>query len=113
MPCSIPSVFSQLTDDEISRLKQWACLFDIVIEEIRAEKWRFRVLYREGWITFDVPANVAPIRLSSEICSKTIRWIYYQPGKFAAKIFLAQPDQKIERLGVLYAKWKELGFPEQ
>lgn len=113
MPCLVPNPLNQLSDAEITRLQRWAPLFDIFIEEVREDKWRFRVLYREGWSSFEVPALVGPTRLVSEICSKTIRWVYYQPCKSASQVFLSLSDQKIERFGELYVRWKESGFPEK
>jgi len=51
-------------------------------------------------------------RLAVELCSKTIRWVYYQPGVVCAQTSLGIPDSKIDRLAQLYQRWKRNGFPE-
>lgn len=97
---------------EFKRLRGWAAHFDVHAQENANGTWSFKVLSKSGWDTFEVPSAIGPLRLAMEICARTTRWICYRPGKSAMQAFLAHPDDKIERLVELYAKWKSVGFPE-
>lgn len=101
-----------LTPDNIVRLRRAASLFDIYMTDDGGTTVHFHVLDKQGWRDFDVARDIAMPRLAIELCSKTIRWVYYQPGVVCAQTFLGIPDSKIDRLAQLYQRWKRNGFPE-
>lgn len=110
---SMPHKMSEfLTSDNVLRLKRVASLFDIYMTDSAGDTIHFRVLDKQGWRDFDISKDLAMTRLAVELCSKTIRWVYYQPGVVCADTLLSMPDGKIDRLAQLYQRWKQGGFPE-
>jgi hypothetical protein len=88
-------------------------LFDIYLTRPAPDLVHFKVYDKGGWREFDLPASIAMIRLATELCSKTLRWVYYRPDRCCVDTFLALSDRKIRRLGELYQRWKAAGFPER
>ncbi len=102
-----------LTPEGVRRLQRASSLFDIYLGEGAAGAVHFRVLDKAGWREFDVPESLSSLRLASEVCEKTLRWVHFHPAKSAAETFLALSDERIDRLGVLYQRWKRQGYPEE
>lgn len=106
------SLAQQLTGGDKSRLEAYAPLFDIEFAHMADGRCRLR-LQSPGRPDeeLDLPETRAYLRLLAELCSRTVRWIYFHPGESALQSFMGQTDAKIRRVATLYARWKNDGFP--
>lgn len=101
-----------LTQADYLRLVRIADLFDVHYKEARPGTYEFNILEKDGWRRFELGADTAPVRLLTELGSKTVRWVYFHPGEHCGKTLLSLTDKKLERIGELYQRWKSKGFPE-
>ena len=103
---------SPLTAAELSRLTKASALFDIDFHEQESGNYLFKILDETGERVFEVSPGLAESRLIAELCSKTIRWVYYRPSEHCLVTLLDLTDKKINRIAQLYQKWKSNGFSE-
>lgn len=108
-----PSFAQQLTHTDKARLEMVAPLFDIEFlpQEDGTVMLRLRSPVDDSLTEHHVSAERAHVRLLAELCSRTVRWVYYHPGESVLCSFLGQTDAKITRIGELYARWKSEGAP--
>lgn len=51
-------------------------------------------------------------RAMSEICSRTVRWVFYHGGEPASRVFFDHTDARLIRISELYRRWKASGCPQ-
>lgn len=106
-PQTIPHKFTQ---DEVERLYRLAPLFDV------------STVHREGVVaicvkdgpvqrTVELPECLAHVRVLTELCEKTLRWVYFHEGEHCARSLLSLTDTRLHRLAELYREY-EGRFPE-
>lgn len=107
------SVAGQLTRIDKARLELFAPMFDIEFmpEENGSVMLRLRSPQDGALTEHCISAERAHARLLAELCSRTVRWVYYHPGESVICSFLGQTDAKIGRIGELYRRWKTEGAP--
>lgn len=107
------SFASQLTRIDKARLESFAPLFDIEFlpQDDNTVVLRLRSPQDNSVSEHRVSGERAHVRLLTELCSRTVRWIYYHPGESILCSFLGQTDAKISRIGELYVRWKAEGAP--
>jgi len=115
MPATLSraSFAQQLTGPDKARLEMFAPMFDIefVPKDENSVLLRLRCPC-DGAVTEHLVSNErAHVRLLAELCSRTVRWVYYHPGESVLCSFLGQTDAKIARISELYARWKNEGAP--
>lgn len=98
------------TSEEVERLYRLAPLFDVTA--VRSND-KVHLSVKDGPVqrTVELPACHAHVRVLSELCEKTIRWVYFHEGEHCARSLLSLPDARLHRLAELY---RECGghFPE-
>lgn len=104
------SIADQLTTDDKRRLENIAKLFDIEF----LPQQNGTVLLRVGPHPQEylVSAEKAHVRLFTELCSKTVRWVYFHPKESAITSLLGQTDARLRRIAELYAKWMRDAGPD-
>lgn len=55
--------------------------------------------------------DIALSRILAEVCSRTVRWIFFHSGEPASRSLLKNTDARLARIAELYALWKEQGCP--
>lgn len=107
------SFAQQLTSLDKARLEMFAPLFDIefIPKDDNTVQLRLRSPSDGSVSEHVVSADRAHVRLLAELCSRTVRWVYYHPGESVLCSFLGQTDAKITRISELYARWKSEGAP--
>lgn len=105
---TINTVKTLLNDQDRQRLESFAPLFDVIVDRAEApENVKLRVLDKGGWRESTIKRERLHMRLLTELCSKTTRWVYYPTESPCANTqLLGQPDKKIHRLAELYQQQK-------
>lgn len=106
-----PVFLSELNEINVGRLLRISEKFDIQINFKKDGYVDFSIFEKEGLRNFRIVENLAHARLATEICSKTLRWIHYKPNRCCISSLLEQPDERLDRVAELYARWKLAGFP--
>lgn len=91
-----------LSATDKARLEKVAPLFDIQFEA-GPEVSRL-VLDSEEVI--EVPSEFGHFRLLAELCSRTVRWIYFNASQSCIDSFLGHTDERLRRFSVLYQRKK-------
>lgn len=91
-----------MSDADKARLESIAPLFDIEFRVL--DSFRCEIVVRDGPATrvVEVAIQRAYTRLLTEICSKTINWVYFRGAEHCGKTLLGLPDTKIKRIAQLY-----------
>lgn len=100
-----------LSLEECARLERFAPLFDIEVTPVSLTHIQIRVLTSTGTCDTLVPLELVHLRLLSEICSKTVRWVHYRQSEEVRVTFFTLPEERLQRIAQLYAKWKIIGMP--
>lgn len=98
----------QLSEAERTRLEVLATLFDVVVDEPSAGTVKLRVLDQGGWRESEIKVERLHTRLLAEICSKTLRWVYFPLGQPAHRALFSLADKRLERISVLYHQQKSV-----
>ena len=85
-----------------ARLEKVAPLFDIHFEQ----QDDHCVLVIDDQEIIEVPSEYGHIRLLTELCSRTVNWIYFNAGQSCIESFLGHTDERLKRLSVLYHRKK-------
>ena len=112
MPASAANAF---TDAQVERLCRLAPLFDLEVQPLPVDDMVTLVitdpLSQERELV-TLPRERAIRRAMSEICSRTVRWVYYHGGEPASCAFFSHTDARLARIGELYKRWKAAGCPQ-
>lgn len=102
-----------LTPEEENRLCQLAPHFDVSIGPLDSPMVRVSVLNLSNGQQecYELPREVAIRRALSEVCSRTVRWVYFNSKTPAWKSFFGYPDARLLRIAELYSRWKSQGCP--
>ncbi|MNR71596.1 hypothetical protein D3C71_22270 [compost metagenome] len=93
----------ELNESDRKRLEAFAPLFDVVVDAMpEQDNIKLRVLDRGGWRESQVRRERLHTRLLAELCSKTVRWVYFPLGEPCHKALLGLADSRIERIAQLY-----------
>lgn len=103
MPARMPRT---LSDSDKARLEKLAPLFDIQFKKIDGTSYSLKV---DGGKEHTLSARFAHFRLLSELCSKTVGWIYFHKDETCDVSFLSETDERFKRLSSLYRKRKASG----
>lgn len=96
----------QLNSEDRERLEQFAPLFDVHVHPSNEDEVILQVLDRGGWRESTILKERLHIRLLTELCSKTIRWVFYPIGKPCSDALLGLEDLRINRIAELYSQQK-------
>lgn len=110
--CVRRSLAQTLTRIDKARLESFAPLFDIDFLPQPDDTVLLRlhpVVGDSPPVEHRLPCERAHVRLLAELCSRTVRWVYFHPGESVVCSFLGQPDAKVRRISELYARWKSEG----
>lgn len=108
MNVSTNRAVDQLSAEERARLETLASLFDVVVDKPTAGTVKLRVLDHGGWRESEIKVERLHTRLLAEICSKTLRWVYFPLGSPAHRALLDLADKRLERISVLYHQQKNV-----
>lgn len=92
-----------LSESDKVRLEKIAPLFDIQFNRTDDGSYSLSV---DEQSPVRLPTKFAHLRLLTELCSKTVSWIYFHQEESCADSFLNQTDERLKRLSVLYRKKK-------
>lgn len=106
MTANTYSVLDHLQPADRERLEAYAPLFDVVVSPLPENQVQLRVLDRGGWREHVIGAESLHVRLLSELCSKTLRWIYYPVGTPCYEALLGLAEARIRRISELYQRQK-------
>lgn len=99
---------SQLTPVDKARLESFAPLFGIEFCKSEGGRACLRFMsFRDEPEEHVLPEDRAYVRLLAELCSRSVRWIYFHPGESAHVSFLGLTDARIKRVSELYARWRK------
>ena len=93
-----------LSDLEKGRLERHAPLFGLELQRRGPEQYVLSRREDDTVKEVELSPRDAHLRLLSELCERTLPWIYYHPGMSCSASFLQHSDQKIRRIGELYAR---------
>ena len=96
-----------LTDQDKLRLEELAPLFDISFKQTSPATFELQVIKAGVLCTYEVKTACAHIRLLSELCELTSRWIYFHPEEHCAQTLFSQARQRLPRLVQLYKLCKQ------
>lgn len=95
---------------EIERIFRIAPLFDVFAEPCQDGQILIRVQDGKTWRSVRVSPEIANVRVLTEVCEKTVRWVHFHEGEHCARSLLALTDARLERLSHLYQEKNKL-FP--
>lgn len=100
----------EFTNERIERLVAVAAHFDIRVVRQDEHFTELSILDNGVGRSCTVPTSRAHLRILTELCEKTVRWVYFHDGMHCAHSLLSLPDSRLMRLAELY---KERGgrFP--
>lgn len=99
----------QFSTADVERIFRIAPMFDV---NVRASDEEVSIQVQDGsqQRSITLPRRVAHLRVLTEVCEKTIRWVYYHDGEHCARSLLSLTDARLERLAELY-RLKGREFP--
>lgn len=92
----------KFTKEQIDRLILLARQFDIQV--LRQDENYTELQIRDGETVraCTVPTPKAHLRILTELCEKTVRWVYFHDGMHCAHSLLSLSDARLMRLAELY-----------
>lgn len=95
-----------LSDEDKRRLLRFALLFDLPVSVLPNCDLRISTIAENGTpLVVELPPELAYCRLLMELCSRTTRWLYYNPQEHCRETLLRLSDAKIARLAQLHKGW--------
>lgn len=91
-----------LTEQDKLRLEETAPMFDILFKQISPTTYELSVSHDGELCTYELKAYCAHLRLLSELCAITSRWICFHPGMHCAEILFSQLHLRLPRLVQLH-----------
>lgn len=98
----INALCNVLGEQEKRRLELIAPLFDIDFRKLALLGYRIEVRDGATVRSADVGETLAHVRLLTEICEKTLNWVYFRGQEHCALTLLSLTDSKIQRIAQLY-----------
>jgi hypothetical protein len=108
------SVPVALTLADFQRLERIAQEFDISVQRAAQGLVCIRLnteLPDQEPVLLALPEDQAYTRLLAELCSRSVRWLYFNFKEPASVTFLKQTDIRLLKVAKLYQKWKSQGCP--
>lgn len=98
-----------LSPSDVERLYRIAPWFDVHAQALDGGFVQIRV--DEGPLSrvATVTAKQAVWRVLTEVCEKTLRWVYFHEGEHCAQSLLRHTDARLQRIAELYRQ-KGAGF---
>jgi hypothetical protein len=109
---SAPIIFRNtygFSDEEKHRLEKFAAIFHVPVEHLPDGRIHLTVPCRTGQTSVELLPRYAYLRLLSEVCSLTARWLYFTPEVHCATTLFEQSDARVQRLAVLHKLWVDAG----